>query len=78
MTRHLFLAIALIGTGVLLNSPSDAQHLRCEDRAANCLGRCTDRLAGISDWGRMNKCWRCDRQVVKCMIDANLRRYSTY
>ena len=78
MTRHLFLAIALIGTGVLHNSPSAAQHLRCEDRAANCIGRCTDRLAGISDWGRMNKCWRCDRQVVRCMIDANLRRYSTY
>ena len=78
MTRHLFLAIALIGTGVLHNSPSAAQHWRCEDRAANCLGRCTDRLAGISDWGRLNKCWRCDRQVAKCMIDANLRRYRTY
>ena len=78
MTRRLFLAIALIGIGVLHNSPSDAQHWRCEDRAANCIGRCTDRLAGISDWGRLNKCWRCDRQVAKCMIDANLRRYSTY
>jgi len=62
MTRHLFFAIALIGTGVLLNSP--------------CLGRCTDRAAGISDWGRLDKCWRCDRQVIKCMINANMRRYS--
>ena len=78
MTRHLFFAIALIGTGVLLNSPSEAQHWRCEDRFANCLGNCTDRLAGISDWGRLNKCWRCDRQVTRCVINANLRRYGYY
>jgi hypothetical protein len=78
MTRHLFFAIALIGTGVLLNSPSEAQHWRCEDRAANCQGRCTDRAAGVSDWGRLNKCWRCDRQVTKCVINANLRRYRYY
>ena len=78
MTRHVFFAIALIGTGVLLNSPSEAQKWRCEDRAANCLGTCTDRAAGISDWGRLDKCWRCDRQVIKCMINANMRRYSYY
>ncbi|HMM91761.1 hypothetical protein [Bradyrhizobium sp.] len=78
MARNVFFAIALIGAGVLLNSPSHAQHWQCEDRAANCIGRCTDRLAGISDWGRQSKCYRCDRQVIKCMVSSNLRRHSSY
>ena len=40
MARHLFFAITLIGTGVLLNSPAEAvpDAARCEDQAANCLG----------------------------------------
>ena len=78
MTRHLFFAIALIGTGVLPNSPCEAPHWRVVDRFAKCLGRCTDRAAGISDWERLDKCWRCDRQVTKCVINANMRRYGYY
>ena len=77
MTRNV-LAIALLGAGMLLGSPAEAQNWRCEDRAANCIGRCTDRAAGTSDWGRLNKCWRCDRQLVSCMINANLRQYRSY
>ncbi len=77
MTRNV-LAIALLGAGMLLSSPAEAQNWRCEDRAANCIGSCTDRAAGISDWGRLNKCWRCDRQLVSCMIHANLRRYRSW
>jgi hypothetical protein len=69
MTRNV-LAIALLGVGMLLSSPAEAQNWRCEDRAANCIGRCTDRAAGIS--------WRCDRQLVSCMIHANLRRYRSW
>ena len=67
MTRHLFFAIALIGTGAFLTSPAEAQKWQCEDRAANCIGRCTDRAAGISDWGRLDKCWRCDRRLIQCV-----------
>ena len=39
MTRHLFFAIALIGTGAFLTSPAEAQKWQCEDRAANCIGQ---------------------------------------
>ena len=42
MTRHLFFAISLIGTGVLFNSAAEANGLQCEDRAANCVGRCAN------------------------------------
>ena len=39
MARHLFFAITLIGTGVLITSPAEAvTAARCEDRAANCVG----------------------------------------
>jgi hypothetical protein len=35
MARHLFFAITLIGTAVLLNSPAEAvTAARCEDQAA--------------------------------------------
>ena len=75
MTRHLFLAIALIGIGVLLDRPAEAQHWRCEDRAANCLGRCTDKAGGAGDWeGRQSKCLRCDRQLISCVRSASIRR----
>jgi hypothetical protein len=52
MTRHLVFAITLIGAGLLLNSPGEAQQWRCEDQAANCLGRCADRAGGSRRLGR--------------------------
>jgi hypothetical protein len=66
MTRHLFFAITLIGTGVLLNSPAEAvTAARCEDQAANCVGRCANPRGGANQ----NKCMRnCDRQVTRCLI----------
>ena len=79
MTRRLFFAITLIGTGVLLNSLAGAQQFQCEDRSANCLGRCTDRTGGAGDWlGHPSKCLRCDRQLIKCVRNANMRRYGSY
>jgi hypothetical protein len=70
MARHLFFAIALIGAGVLLNAPAKAlpDAARCEDQAANCVGRCANPGAGTND----NKCMgHCDRQVNKCLIRAH-------
>jgi hypothetical protein len=79
MTRHLFFAITLIGTGVLLNSPAEAvTSARCEDQAANCVGGCANPNGGANQ----NKCMRyCDRQVTRCMIrayDAARRAYSLF
>ena len=73
MARHLFFAIILIGSGMLVNEQAAAVTLsRCEDRAANCVGRCADPTGGAGDLGgHQNKCMRyCDRQVIKCMIRA--------
>ena len=72
MTRHLFYAITLIGTGVLFNSAAEANSARCEDRAANCVGRCANFTGGAGDViGHQNKCMLyCDRQVISCMIRA--------
>ena len=69
MARHLFFAITLIGIGVLLNSPAEAvTAARCEDQAANCVGRCANPAGGANE----NKCMRyCDRQVTRCMIRAH-------
>jgi hypothetical protein len=69
MARHLFFAITLIGTGVLLNSPAEAvTAVRCEDQAANCVGRCANHTGG---WNQ-NKCMsHCDRQVTACLIRAH-------
>jgi hypothetical protein len=70
MARHFFLAITLIGIGVLLNSPAEAvtNAARCEDQAANCVGRCANPGGGTNQ----NKCMsRCDRQVTKCLIRAH-------
>ena len=40
MARHLFFAITLMATGVLLNDPAKAvSTARCEDRFSNCVGR---------------------------------------
>jgi hypothetical protein len=67
MARHLFFAITLIGLGVLLNSPAEAVigAARCEDQAANCVGRCANPSGGANQ----NKCmWYCDRQVNRCLI----------
>jgi hypothetical protein len=70
MARHLFFAITLMGIGVLLNSPAVAvpDAARCEDRAANCLGRCFNPSGGTGQ----NKCLSsCDRQVNRCLIRAH-------
>jgi hypothetical protein len=67
MARHLFFAITLIGIGVLLNSPAKAvlDAPRCEDNAANCVGRCANPGSGANT----NKCMRyCDRRVTRCLI----------
>jgi hypothetical protein len=66
MVRHLFYAITLIGTGVLLNSPAEAvSAARCEDQAANCMGSCANPGGGTNN----NKCMsHCDRQVSRCLI----------
>ena len=77
MTRQLFFAITLTGIGIFLNSPAEAvkDALRCEDRAANCVGRCANPGGGTNS----NKCmWYCDRQVNACLIrayDAAARRW---
>jgi hypothetical protein len=68
MVRHLFFAISLIGIGVLLNSLAEAavtNGARCEDQAANCVGRCANPSGGANN----NKCmWYCDRHVTRCLI----------
>jgi hypothetical protein len=77
MTRHLFFAITLIGTFVLLNSPADAMtSARCEDRAANCVGGCASYTGGAGDLGgHQNKCMRsCDLRVNRCLVNAYIRR----
>jgi hypothetical protein len=69
MARHFLFAITLIGIGVVLNSPAGAvTDARCEDQAANCLGRCINPYGGTGQ----NKCLNhCDRQVTKCLIRAH-------
>jgi hypothetical protein len=67
MARYSFFAITLIGIGVLLNLPAEAQTdaAQCEDHAANCVGRCANPGGGTNQ----NKCmWHCDRQVTRCLI----------
>ena len=71
MTRHLFFAITLVGTGILLTAQAEAlTALRCEDRAANCVGSCANYTGGAGDLrGHQNKCMRrCDQQVTWCLI----------
>ena len=67
MARHLFFATTLIG--MLLNSPAEAvPDARCEDQAANCVGRCANPAGGANQ----NKCMSsCDRQVTRCLIRAH-------
>jgi hypothetical protein len=76
MTRHIFFAIALIGTGPLLIAPAAAvTALQCEDRAVNCGDRCTDVTGGAGDLrGHQNKCIQyCARQVSRCLSNAFIR-----
>jgi len=73
MARQLFLAIAFVGTGVLLNTSAGATiAYRCEDRAANCVGRCANFTGGAGDvGGHQNKCMlTCNRRVISCLIRA--------
>jgi hypothetical protein len=73
MTRQLFFATTLIGSAVLLNSAAEAATaVQCEDKAANCLGRCADRTGGAGDLGgHQSKCLlSCDRQLTRCIIRA--------
>ena len=71
MTRYLFFAITLISTGVL-HSPAEAAAMQCEDRAANCVGRCANPTGGVNN----NKCMRyCDQQVTRCLIRAQWRQH---
>lgn len=66
MTRHFFLAITLIGAGVLINAPAQAvSAARCEDHFSNCVGRCANPGGGTNDNRCMN---RCTRQVNSCLI----------
>lgn len=79
MTWRLFVAITFMGTGVLVNSQADARTaFQCEDRAANCVGRCANFTGGGGDFrGHQNKCMAsCDRQVTWCLIRANEGRWT--
>jgi hypothetical protein len=70
MAQHLFFAITVVVAGVLLNSPAEAvmNAARCEDQAANCVGRCANPDGGTGQ----NKCMsHCDRQVTSCLIRAD-------
>ena len=67
MARYLFVAVTLIGMAVFVDSPAGAMTdtPQCQDRAANCMGRCVNPGGGVND----NKCMRyCDVQVTRCMI----------
>jgi hypothetical protein len=70
MARYLFLAITFIGIGVVANSPAEAvmDAARCQDRAANCVGRCANPAGGANN----NRCmWYCDRRVTSCLARAH-------
>ena len=47
MIRHLFFAITLIGTGVFSTHRQKQPAMQCEDRAANCVGRCGNPTGGV-------------------------------
>ena len=69
MTRHLFFAIALIGSVVLHYSSAEAATaLQCEEENANCLRRCHDITGGAGDLqGQQNKCANyCIRRLMTC------------
>ena len=69
MIRRLFFAIALIGAGVLLTTPVEAATaLQCEEKNANCLGKCPNITGGAGDLrGHPNKCVNyCIRRLMTC------------
>ena len=69
MARQLFFAITLMGIGMVLNSPAEAfpDAMRCEDQAANCVGRCANPGGGTNN----SKCMLyCDRHVISCLVRA--------
>ena len=71
MTRHCFVALVLVGSGVLLtSSAATASIQQCEDRHVLCLGRCADMSGGAGDWaGRQNLCLpACDRRLQRCLV----------
>ena len=73
MIRHLFFAITLIGTGMLLNAQAEAMtSSRCEDRAQIASADVpTPRVGAVTGEGIKNKCMLyCDRQVSRCLIRA--------
>jgi len=75
MTRQLF-AIVLIGTGLVLISPTKAATaLQCEDQAVNCGAGCTDVTGGAGDFrGHQNTCIQhCAVQVNKCLSKRFIR-----
>jgi hypothetical protein len=77
MTRHLFFAIALIGSGVLLVSPAAATTAaQCEEQGLNCEGGCPDITGGAGAFrGRQNMCIEhCVRRVNACLVNAHLHR----
>jgi hypothetical protein len=67
MARYLFFGIILIGTGVL--SPAGAMTgAWCQNRAANCVGRCANPGGGTYQ----NKCMSyCTRQSISCLARAH-------
>ena len=68
MARQLFLAITLIGTGVLLNSPAEAVTAAwCQNQSANCIGTCANPFGGANQSPCMS---RCDRQATSCAVRA--------
>lgn len=76
MTRQLFFAIALVGTGILLIAPAEAAtRLQCEDRAVNCEARCTDVTGGAGDvYGHLNTCHQsCAQRVSICLSNSFIR-----
>ena len=58
MKQQLFFAITILGTGVLLNSPSTANQRQCQERGINCMAKCDDPTGGAGDWEaiRTNVC----------------------
>ena len=71
MTRHLFLAISLIGVAGLFNSPAQALWpIRCDDLAARCT-LCANPYGGAFP---SNTCvTSCDRKVTACLVRAHQR-----
>lgn len=70
MVRPLFIVIAFLAIGALHSPAEAATHaIRCEDRAANCIGRCLNPGSGSNS----NRCmWSCDQRVKACLISVHM------